>query len=173
MITIETAIKLANYKITGGAEYQWKCFGPNARFMDFESNPNEVSFSLIFDTVTQEVYEATVCDYTKENCYRIMNPDYTDAYLCEADSRNVNPNQAYDEVEYIDIDVEEDFIEKATAILNGQPYDERVTVAFNLPNDVLFILMKDAHEQDMTFNDYMTDVLERAVADVKLSEKPY
>ena len=159
MITLEAAIKLAKYQITGGAEFQWKCYGSNARYLDFETNPNKVSFALVFDTVTQEVYEVTVCDYAKENCYRIINPDYKEDYIYEAESRNVDHSQAYDDVSYIDLDVDEDFIEKATAILNGQPYDERVTISFDLPNDVLFVLMKMAHEEDITFNQLIENIL--------------
>lgn len=159
MITLEAGIKLGKYQITGGAEYQWKCFGPNARYLDFETNPNEVSFSLLFDCVTQEVYEATVCDYSKNNCYRIINPDYKDDYIYEAESRNVDHSQAYDDTLYIDLDVDEDFIEKATAILNGQPYDERVIISFDLPNDIAFILMMKAHEEDITFNQLIENIL--------------
>ena len=127
--------------------------------MDFETNPNKVSFALVFDTVTQEVYEATVCDYNKNNCYRIINPDYKDDYIYEAESRNVDHSQAYDEVSYIDLDVDEDFIEKAIAILNGQPYDERVIISFNLPDDMTFILMMQAHEEDITFNQLIENIL--------------
>jgi hypothetical protein len=126
--------------------------------MDFETNPNKVSFSLVFDTVTQEVYEATVCDYTKNNCYRIINPDYKDDYIYESESRNVDNSQAYDDVNYVDLELD-DFIEKATAILNGQPYDERVTISFDLPNDMTFILMMQAHKEDITFNQLLENIL--------------
>lgn len=167
MLTLETAIKLADYKITGGAEYQWKCFGPNARFLDFETNPTEASFSLIFDTITQEVYEATVCDYRKENCYRIINPLYKQDYRYEAESRGENANQAYDDTNYIDLDVDEDFIEKATAILNGEEYDERVVISIELPEDIIYTLMQNAHNEDITLNHYMEKILTAAVENYK------
>lgn len=163
MIDLETLIKLADYKITGGEEYQWKCFGPNARYIDFETNPSEVSFSIIFDTKTQEVYEATVCDYKKENCYRIINPSCKDDYQYEADYRNCNHMQAYDDVNYIDLDVDEDFIEKATAILNDEPYDERVVISVELPQDVIYILMQNAHNEDITLNHYMEKIFAAAL----------
>lgn len=159
MISIDTAIKLGEYKITGGAEFQWKCFGPNARYIDFEGDINSHSYSIIMDIKTQVIYEADVCDYKTNNCYRIIHPDYVDDYMYEAESRNVNPRQAYDDVEYIDLNVEEDFIEKATAIMNGLPYDERVIISFELPNDVLFELMKHAHEKDITFNEYIEEIM--------------
>jgi hypothetical protein len=167
MIDIKTALELAKYKISGGSDYLWKCFGPNARWMDFEFNPNnqKFSFSMIFDSVNQTVYEVTVCDYVKQNCYRMLHPDYIDQYEYESLSRNVNWKQAYDNVEYIDLDVDEDFIEKANAILNELPYDERVVIAIDLPNDLWFVLMKKAHELDITLNKYIEQILEKAIED--------
>lgn len=159
MISIDTAIKLGEYKITGGAEFQWKCFGPNARYIDFEGDINSHSYSIVMDIKTQVVYQADVCDYKTNNCYRIIHPDYVDAYIDEAESRNVNPKEAWDDVEFIDLNVDEDFIEKATAILNGLPYDERVIISFDLPNNILFELMKQAHEQDITLNEYIEQIL--------------
>ena len=66
--------------------------------------------------------------------------------------------QAYDDVNYIDLDVDEDFIEKATAILNDEPYDERVVISVELPQDVIYILMQNAHNEDITLNHYMEKI---------------
>lgn len=160
MIDIKTAMEIGQYKVSGGSEYCWKCFGPNARYMDFELGLHEKSFSIVFDTVTQTVYEATVCDYVKQNCYRIINPDYVEQYQYEANSRNVNYKQAYDDIDYIDLCVDKDFIEKATAIINDLPYDERVIITIDLPDDMVYSLMKEAHELDITFNEFIAKILQ-------------
>ena len=34
MTTVEDFVKAVDYKITGGSEYQWDCFGDNARYLD-------------------------------------------------------------------------------------------------------------------------------------------
>lgn len=162
MLTIEQAIKIAKYEITSGSEYGWKCYGPNARFLDFTDNAN-VTFSIIFDTKTQTVYEANISDNKRENHYRIINPDYIHEYRYECDSRDVVWNQVYDDVRYIDLESVEDFIEKATAIINGEEYDERVTIELDLPEDELFVLMTNAHKMDITLNDYMAYLIEKFI----------
>lgn len=162
MLTIEQAIKIAKYEITGGSEYCWKCFGPNARFLDFTDAAN-VTFSIIFDTKTQAVYEANISDHKRENHYRIINPDYIDEYRYECDSRDVVWNQVYDDVLYTDLESVDDFIEKATAIINGEEYDERVTIELDLPEDELFVLMTNAHKMDMTLNDYLAYLIEKFI----------
>jgi len=163
MIDIKTAMEIGNYRVTGGARYCWKCFGPNAWYMDFDTNLHDTSYGFIYDTVTQVIYEVTVCDYNKNNCYRIIHPDYVDEYRYEAESKNCNPNQAFDDVEYSDIEDIDDFIAKATAINNGDEYDERVTIKFDVSDDVLLVLMKAAHEKDITFNQYLEEILQAAI----------
>lgn len=162
MITIEQAIKIAKYEITSGSEYGWKCYGPNARFLDF-TNTVDVTFSIIFDTNTQTVYEANISDNKRDNYYRIINPDYIDEYRYECDNRNVVWNQVYDDVRYKDLESVDDFIEKATAIVNGETYDERVTIDLDLPEDELYVLMTNAHNMDMTLNDYLAHLIEKFI----------
>jgi hypothetical protein len=45
------------------------------------------------------------------------------------------------------------------ALMNGEEYDDRVAIPLNLPDDVLLILMKEAHEKDITFNQYLTEII--------------
>lgn len=163
MITLQKAMELGNFIITGGAKHEWKCFGPNARFIDFEPDYSNKSYGIIFDSRTQEVYQVSVCDYVTDNCYRINNPDYVEDYYYEADSRGVNGREAYDDVNYVDLETEEEFIEKAHAIINDLPYDERVIVSVDLPESVIYELMKNAHELDITLNQYMEKVLEKEI----------
>ena len=39
MITLEQALKTANYHIEAGEAYHWKCFGPTARYLDLAVGP--------------------------------------------------------------------------------------------------------------------------------------
>jgi hypothetical protein len=67
----------------------------------------------------------------------------------------------------VDLDFDEDFAEKARAIKSGEDYDTRVSVPINFPDDVLLTLMKQAHEADITFNQYIENVLKEAVEQVQ------
>lgn len=46
------------HRINGGSEYGWKSFGPNARYLDFESE--FAHGSVVFDCETQVVYLADI-----------------------------------------------------------------------------------------------------------------
>ena len=57
----------------------------------------------------------------------------------------------------------EDFLEKASAIFKGQPFDTRVSVPLDLNDEELFAMMKLAHQRDITLNQLMVEVLQAAI----------
>jgi hypothetical protein len=83
----------------------------------------------------------------------------------EAQRRGVNYKSAWDDVNWVDLDTDEDFLEKAQAIFQGEDYDTRVQVPLELDDATLFQLMKLAHESDVTLNqkveEILRDVIER------------
>jgi hypothetical protein len=165
MITIKDFLNAVSYRITGGSEYQWQCFGPDARYLDSEIL-ERYSASIVFDTQTQLVYEATVCDYEVDRAYRWLNPDFNAAHDAEVLSRG-GGDRAWDDVDYTDLDVPEDWLTKAQAIVNGESYDTRVSVPIDLPDHEMLRLMFMAHERDMTFNNFVTEILEKTLVDLK------
>jgi hypothetical protein len=56
-------------------------------------------------------------------------------------------------------------MEKARAIIAGKNYDTRVQVPLDLPDDVIFQMMKMAHERDLTLNEFADDVLRAFIKD--------
>jgi hypothetical protein len=113
----------------------------------------------VFDTKTQVVYTVEVCDYANERAYRMINPDYKTAHDREARQHNVSAKEAWDEADFVDLEEDDDFIQKALAIKTGEDYDTRVNVPLTVPDDVLFELMKRAHEQDITLNKMVEEIL--------------
>ena len=144
MITIRDFMEIANYRITEGSSFTWNCFGNNAYSLDCWS-PNEYSLSIIFDTQTQLVYEVQAHDYKNNRSYRLTNEEYVKAQQDEATSRNVDIDQAYDEVRYVDLESEEDFMQKALAIAAGEDYDTRVSIPVDFTDEELLKYMKLAH----------------------------
>jgi hypothetical protein len=149
------------HKIVGGSEYQWACY-PNARYLDYESEYAHAS--VIFSMVNQEVYEAEIS--VKQNAwaedmrpYRWLNPNSKDFMIAEAKERNVKWRRAWDEVKYIDLDLEQDFLEKSIAIFNGKEFDKRVQMEVDLDDETMLALAKGAHERDITINKYIEEVL--------------
>jgi hypothetical protein len=72
-------------------------------------------------------------------------------------------NQAWDDVNFIDLEVEEDWLEKARAIVAGEEYDDRVQIQLTLDDDQLFEIMKLAHERDVTLNKMIETVIEEHI----------
>jgi len=153
-----------NHQITEGAEYQWQCF-PNGRFLDYESE--YAHGSVVFDVQTQRVYSAEVNDKEDKFRYRWVDPEYIQAYRDESKERNVDPDQAWDDRKWTNLDVEEDFLEKAEALFAGKEFDTRVQIPVEFDDELLMTLFKKAHERDITFNQLVEEALTELLEEFK------
>ena len=174
MITIKEWMELTDCKITEGSDYSWSCYGPNSYSLDSWNGVHGkggYSFSITFSTKSQKVYEVSVCDYTNNRAYRMINPKFQEKHRNEAHARDVNLNEAWDEVDYIDLEVDDDFIQKCLAIKAGETYDTRVQVPLDLPQEDLHQLMLMAHEKDLTLNQMVEDLLRRVIADTEAGQR--
>lgn len=164
MITLAQFLKATNYAITSSSPYQWQCYGPAARWLDCGSELNsDWTASVIFDTVTQEVYSVEVHDELANRSYRLSNPEYRAAYLAECTTRKVDPQEASEDIKFTELEVDEDWLEKAEAIVNGHDYDDRVMVSIDFDDDLLLDSMLAAHRLDITFNEYIERALQAAI----------
>ena len=166
MITLKQFFETTNYKITEGDSYGWNCYGPYSYQLSAWNGVHGAggwSANIVFSTKSQKVYEVEVCDYTNDRAYRIINPKFKEKHRKEAEARNINMNEAWDDVEYIDLDVEEDFLQKATAIVAGETYDARVIMPVDFSDEELLTYMKMAHDRDMTFNQFVEEALRQAI----------
>jgi hypothetical protein len=118
---------------------------------------------VIFDTKTQVVYEVQAHDYVHDRAYRMINPDFQKKNRKEAKKRDIDKDNAWDDVDYVDLDVDDDFIQKCLAIRAGEDYDTRVSVPMEFSDQELLIYMKLAHEQDITFNQLVERALREAL----------
>jgi len=170
MITIKEWMELTDYKITEGSDYGWECFGPNSYRLDSWNGIHGTggySFSIVFSTKSQKVYEVSMCDYTNNRAYRMINTKFQEKHRKESEHRSVLENQAWDDVNYVDLDVVDDFIQKALAIRAGESYDTRVQVQVDFSDEDLLQYMKIAHERDITFNQLIEDALRHTIEEVE------
>lgn len=164
MISVKEWMELVDYRITEGSDYGWQCFGTDAYSLSsWNGDHDGWSFNIVFDTKTQVVYTVEVCDYARSRAYRMINPDYKHAHDQEAKQHNVSAKEAWDECDFVDLEEDDDFMQKGLAIRDGVDYDTRVNVPLNVPDDVLFELMKRAHDQDITLNQLVEHVLWEAI----------
>lgn len=157
MITLKQWMEICNYRITEGGDYT----PSNARIYSLDSwngDQNGHSLMIGFDPKTQEVYTVEVHDYKNDRSYRLVNPQFKEHFT---------DNEAYDGVEFTDLEVDDDFIEKATAIVNGEEYDTGILVPLNFTDEELLPIFKLAHEADMSFNDYVNMALRNLVDTLK------
>lgn len=160
MITLKEWMEVVNYRITEGSDFMWDCYGPNSYSLDSWSGSQDGhSFTVIFDTKTQVVYEVQSHDYRAQRAYRLVNPDFASERNIESADRNVALNEAWDGVDYIDLEEDDDWFQKALAIEAGEDYDTRVTIPLDLDEHEMFTLMKMAHERDLTLNEFVEEIL--------------
>jgi len=160
--------EITDHKITEGSEYGWNCY-PNARFLNYESEFAYVS--VLYSTETQEIYEADVSikvdnwfDEDKNmRPYRWLNPEFKDVMIAEAKKRKVKWRKAWDDVKWIDLEVEADFLEKAKAIFNGEYHDNRIQVPIELEDHVMLQLCMEAHKRDVTLNKMVEIILQEVI----------
>ena len=152
MITLKQFMETVNYRINEGGD--WNGFSQHAYSLDsWNGNQDGHSLCVIFDTKTQDVYSVQACDYKNNRAYRLTHPDHTEDL----------DKDAWDDVTWIDLETDEDWLAKAKAIVAGEDYDTRVSVPLDLGEDELFRLMSMAHEQDITLNQLVIKVIQQVV----------
>jgi hypothetical protein len=84
MISLEQFMKTVDYRVTEGSTYDWRCYGDNAYSLSAWNGVHGAggwSANITFDTKDQTVYEVDMCDYTNDRAYRVINPDFADAFV--------------------------------------------------------------------------------------------
>ena len=171
-MNLEQVNNLFQHKITDGSEYLWLCYGPDVRSIDYTSK--YACGYVVFDTETHEVYELSVSPVQaawaiEPKPYRYINPDYREAYDDEAKSRGIDPNEAWDNIKWVDLETEEDFIEKASSMFKGEKFDTRIQVPLDLDNDTILKLSMEAHKRDITLNQMVEELLRNVIAQHELN----
>ena len=151
MLTLKEWMELVDYKITEGSDYFTNVPGLYS-MSSWNEQQDGFSFFIAFDPKdSQRVYAVEACDYANNRAYRIKDP------AIELDK------DAWDGVEFTELEVDDDFIQKALAIKAGEEYDTRVSIPLELEDDLLFELMKQAHERDITLNQMVEQVLREVI----------
>lgn len=169
MITLKEFMEVIDYRITEGSDFTWSCFGDNAYSLSgWNQDYKGWSFNITFDTKDQTVYVVEACDYKHQRAYRRINPDWEKSYNDYANSHNPEyKDQAWDDVDYVDLESDDDWIQKALAIKAGEDYDTRVSIPLDIPEDELLMIFKAAHERDITFNQFVEEALKHAIEEAK------
>ena len=164
MITMKDFMELVDYRITEGSDYYDDRFGDASYSLtswNGQHGDGGWSVNIVFSTQNTDVFCAEVCDYQRNRAYRRIHPDYVSQFK-EASE------EAWDDVKFVDLEEDDDWIQKALAIKSGENYDDRVSVPIDLEDSELFSLMKLAHERDITLNQLVEEILQRVIDQEKL-----
>ena len=156
-------LEACNHRVKEGGDYMWDCFGKNSYFLDFEFGDHATA-TLTFDSKTQAVYEVRVSfEDEREEGYRWIHPEFYKAYEFEAMERGVEKEDDY----LTEVNDFDDFIKILTEIADAAEHpedEEMVDMELEFEDSLLLKLMCIAHERDITFNQLLREVLERALA---------
>ncbi len=168
MTHLEDFVKAIEYRITGGSEYQWDSFGPDARYLDCNDDDGAngtYSISAIFDSQTQQVYSIEVWDYIRDKEYRWIDLAYVKNHMQSCSEHEVDVYESLDGRNYVELELAEDILEKANALVNGLEYDDRVQIPLDMDQETVYNLMQEAHKRDLTLNQFveflLTEEIER------------
>lgn len=168
MITLKEFLEAIEYKITEGSDYGWDCYGDNVHRLDRQIGDHRGNtVTCVFDTQEHFLYELEVWDNANDRVYRWLNPAFLKAYKKACKQHGVKFKTAFDDTKWIDIEVEEDILQKARAVAAGEEYDTRIMVPVTFDDDELLRYMKLAHECDMTFNELVEEALVSMIDAVK------
>lgn len=164
---LQDIITAAQFKISEGAEYQWACYGKNARFLDFQSDFEDVSASCIFDSQNQTVYEASL--YIGEKAYRWLNPYFSKAMYSESFERDIDPREFCEVCHFCDCEVPEDLLEKTTDAFNTGTCSDDIVIPINLTEEQeeLFSRLPDGTD----LNEFVLQALTEKIAEVQAANQ--
>jgi hypothetical protein len=172
MITLKDFLETIDYKITEGSEYGWKCYGENTHRIERQSGDHMGNtVTCVFDTREHFLYEMEAWDNVNNRVYRWIHPDYIKAYKKACKKHDVRFENAFDDVNFTDLDVEADILEKARAISNEEEYDTRIQMAVDFTDVDMLQYMKLVHQLDITFNELVERALREAIDFEKLRKE--
>ena len=167
---LKDVLEAIQYRFSSGDRYQWKCYGDDAVYLDFKDVQDRPVGSILFDSSTGLVYEITIEVPGESLCYRWISPDFAADYRAETESRNINPNIAWDDVQYTDVDTEKDILEKVEAIVQCRDFDRSVVVPLYLTEQEELELHRQAHDAGMSTNEYVNMALRKQIDKIKASK---
>lgn len=159
MITLKEWMEIVEYRVTEGNDYHVNVPGLYS-LSAWNGEQDGWSFFVEFDPQDdQRVYVAEACDYRNNRAYRLRDP------AIDADK------QAWDDCDFVELESDDDFIQKCLAIREGKNYDTRVIVPVDFSDEELLRYMKMAHQQDITFNQLVEQALKMAIDEYKLRDQ--
>lgn len=131
--------------------YLLDCFDPGLRCLMIGSEISDNKIYAVYDPSTAEIIQIEAWDCTNSREYRWVNPEFV--------NKNLDFNTTVDGRKFIDIECFEDIVEKSIAIHENKEYDARLMITVNLDDETELQLMRLAHQQDITLNQLIENII--------------
>ena len=165
MNTLTNFLKAIDYKITDSSEYHWDCYGSDIRSID-SYNLGITECTALFTKNGGEIRELTLRDYENRRSYRWTDPKFEQERKDEALSIGVDDTAAYDDVNFIELEMIEDMFEKMEAVTKGEKYDTRIMIPLDMTEQEFLEVARAAHALDITINAFFEMAIKEAIRKV-------
>ena len=168
---LDLVLSKIEYNVGEVSEFLWKSLG-DCRIWAFNNINNEEVGTFVVnkfgDVLNLEIFhtlddEATVC-------YRWIQENHREEYLKEDLENSFGFNED-EKTKFIDLDEEEDCLEKLKAIVNLEDFDSRISVVIDIDDSDFIQISKMAHNADITFNQQVNLILASFVDEANIKQK--
>jgi hypothetical protein len=162
MISLDTVLDIVNYQITEGSEAMWPCLGSSTYCISsWDRTLNKYEICAYFDPVTREVFFVEACDYSQDRAYRYINPAWRDVINNWASEKGHDVTTAWDGVNFIELEVESDWVAKAASIVKREDYDARILIEVELDEDTIASLhaLHQETAPELSFDEFTSDLV--------------
>jgi len=156
MLTLEQAIKIAEYKIKETDRFLWKCFGPLASYLTFEDN-DAFNYSIIYDIETNVVYMAEVYDFAEDKHFVLPNPEFKNQYIQEAESKGIEPWSLTENIPVTMLSTVDEFVIAATLVIHGVVDSEQVELTIDIETLDFMGIAVAANKNNITISEYLSN----------------
>lgn len=171
MFTLDRFLEITNNAPAESSKFGWDCYGQNAYILEYWNGcygADAISIEIVYNIQTLQVFEVQAWDGKTQTEYRFWTtPEYKQLHIDYATKRGVDYTLSINGRYFIDLDVEDDMVDKAIAIFSGRDYDKRISIVINLTDEEELALMRMAHEQDKTLNQLVSEITEAHISKLK------
>jgi len=109
----------------------WKCFGEHTMRVEYKDTSGMPYANAIFDMKSQEVMYISVEVPGQPQAFQWINPDYKTAYYKESEQLGIDPQIAWDEFNFTNVETEELILEYLKDV--GEGYYDNLPIVDNIP----------------------------------------
>ena len=92
----------ARGRVQASTPWTWTCWGDTTQYLVFEDN----RAACVFDRKDGQVYALEIFDMINSQAYRWVDPDQWPAYYAACQAQNIDPDFAYEGVDFQDLPAE-------------------------------------------------------------------